>query len=75
MSCHADRVRAHKGAARKAVPQLNDAQLEAVWAIWAYVNNDRRWCVSSYLSNEAGLSREEIDKVTNALTSLAFVMF
>lgn len=77
MSSHTERVQAHKDAVADAVADANlsPRELEAIWAIWAYVGINKESVLSSYLSNEVGLSNEDIKKVIDALNSLAFSMF
>lgn len=80
MTCHDDRIAAHKHAAREAVPGLTDAQLEAVWALWAYKPpsaslDDQDHSVTGYLTMECGASIEDARKAVRALHKFDLCLF
>ena len=72
MSCHEDRIATHKYAVKEVLPDLTEAQLEAVWALWAYhspkVDRDEyEYAVVSYLTTECGVPHvDEAKKAVRA---------
>ena len=72
MSCHEDRIAAYKFAAKKARPDLTEAQLEGVWALAQYGNFDG---VKSYLMNECGATLVAAGKVVSQQQRLGLCLF
>ena len=73
MSCHEDRIAAHKAVAKDVFPQLTEEQLEAVWALWAYHSpkahrQDHYDAVCGYLTTECGVPH--IDEARRLITAL-----
>lgn len=81
MSCHEDRVAAHKHVVKEVFPELTDAQLEGVWALWAYHTTtrtpaDRDNAVTGYLTVECGVPHvDEAKKAVRALHQFDLCLF
>jgi len=81
MSCHEDRVAAHKHVVKEIFPDLTDAQLEGAWALWAYHSprrdsSDRDEAVTGYLMTECGVRHvDDAKKATRALHRFDLCLF
>jgi hypothetical protein len=80
MSCHQDQVAAHKNAVKGLFPDLTEAQLEGVWALWAYHYAGERYmredALTSYLVTECGVPHvDDAKKAIKALHRFGVCLF
>lgn len=78
MTSYEDNQAAHRHAVQEAFPELSEAQVEAVHALWKYGRNgaDGEYAIRQYLALECGVSDDEkIRKMFGSLGLLGLCLF